>query len=53
MDLISVLTPFFNFFERYCATVITIGGFSFTIGALFLWCILAVLVINFIRGLAS
>lgn len=52
MDLINVLQPFFDFFLEFCAVEITLGGFSFTVGALFIWCILVGIVINFMKGLS-
>lgn len=52
MDLLEVLQPFFDFFVKFCAVNITLGGFSFTVGALFIWCILACILIGFVKGLA-
>lgn len=53
MDVLNVLKPFFAFFENYCRIRLTFGGASFTIGSLFLWCILATILITFLRGLAN
>ena len=53
MDLLDVLKPFFDFFVRFCSVRLTLGGVSFTVGAFFLWCGLAVILINFIRGLGN
>lgn len=53
MDILNVLQPVWDFFVTYCSTVISIGGYSFTVGALFVWCILASILIGFFRGLAS
>lgn len=53
MDLVSVLKPFFDFFVTFCNVSITLGGFSFSVGALFMWCFLGSILIGFIRGLAS
>lgn len=53
MDLIIVLKPFFDFFVTFCGTQITLGGFSFSVGALFIWCFLATILIGFMKGLAK
>lgn len=53
MDLITVLKPFFDFFVRFCNVSITLGGYSFSVGALFMWCIIATILIGFVKGLAS
>ena len=53
MDLLEVLKPFFDFLIEYLNIQLTVGGFSFTIGALFLWCALVLVVIWFLKGLAD
>lgn len=52
MDLLDVLQPFFDYIARFCAVTLTFGGFTFSVGALFLWCALATIVIGFLKGLA-
>lgn len=53
MDLLEVLIPFWDFLERYFGVSVTLGGFSFTVGAFLIWCILAMLLIGFVKGLAD
>lgn len=53
MDLITVLKPFFDFFVRFCGTTVSLGGYSFTVGTVFLWCIIATILIVFLKGLAN
>lgn len=53
MKLLDVLRPFFDFFVEYCNIEIDLGVGSFTVGALFLWCALALVVIGFLKGLAK
>lgn len=53
MDLISVLLPFWSFLEKFFAVSITLGGFTFSVGAFFMWCILATILICFVKGLAD
>lgn len=52
MDLIDVLQPFFDFFMKYCNVTLTLGGYSFSVGSVFLWCIFAVLLITFLKRMA-
>lgn len=53
MDLVAVMAPFWSFFEHFLGVSITLGGFTFTVGAFFIWCILATILIVFVKGLAS
>lgn len=52
MDLVKVLQPFFKFFETYCNIQVTLAGVSFSVGSIFVWCILATVLIVFLKGLA-
>lgn len=52
MDLVKVLQPFFDFFARYCNVTLTLGGVSFSVGSVFIWCIFATLLIALLRRLA-
>lgn len=53
MDLISVLKPFFDFFVKFCDTSLSLGGYTFTVGSVFIWSIVAGILISFVKGLAS
>ena len=53
MDLIEVMKPFWSFLEKFFGVTITLGGFSFSVGSFFMWCILATLLIWFLKGLAD
>ena len=53
MDLLEVLRPFFDFFIDYCSIVISLGGFSFTVGSFFLWCGLVLIIAGFVKGLGN
>lgn len=52
MDLINVFKPIVDFFVEYCSVVVTIGGFSFTVGALLIWCAIVILLGGFLRRLS-
>lgn len=53
MDLVNVLQPFFDFFVRYCDITLTMGGVSFTVGSVFIWCIFATLLIVLMKRLGD
>lgn len=53
MDLMKLFNPLIDFFVELCAVEITMGGVKFTVGALWIWCAIASVIIAFIRGLAS
>lgn len=53
MDFGDVFRIVGGFFVDYCGIPITIFGNTFTVGTLFLWSAVAVLLIAFVRGLAS
>ena len=53
MDLIDVLKPFFDFLSRFLSVSISLGGFSFTIGALWLWVIVGGAIIVFLKRLGG
>jgi len=52
MDIVKILQPFFSWLLEYFGITITLGGFSFTVGALYMWLIIACILIGFLRGLA-
>lgn len=47
MDLLNVMQPFFDFLYRFFSIRVTLGGYSFTVGALWLWVIIGCFVIAF------
>lgn len=53
MDLVNVLQPFFDFFVEFCNVTLTLGGVSFSVGTVFVWCIFATVLIGLLKGLAS
>lgn len=53
MDFGKVFELVGRFFIDYCGTPVTLFGFKFTVGTLFLWCGLAVLIIGWIKGVSS
>lgn len=53
MDLVSILQPFFVWLLDYFSIAITLGGFTFSIGALYMWFILACILIAFVKGMAE
>lgn len=53
MDFGSVFRIIGRFFIDYCSIPVTLFGSSFTVGSLFLWCAVAVVLIMFFRGLIS
>lgn len=53
MDLLDVFKPIVDFFVYYCSIILTVGGLSFSVGSLFIWCGLVALIWNFIRRLAD
>lgn len=53
MDLLDVMMPFWTFLARFFSVSITIGGYTFTVGAFFLWCALVIVLIGFLKGLAD
>jgi len=50
MDVLEVLSPVWDFLARYFSIEISLGGFSFTVGALTMWSILVVILIGFLKG---
>lgn len=53
MDLLDVLSPFFDFLYEFLAVNITLGGYTFTVGAFWLWVIICGVIIVFLKGLAD
>ena len=53
MDLLDVISPFFDFLYKFLAVNITLGGYTFSVGALWLWVIIGCLLIAFLKGLAK
>ena len=53
MDLVIVLQPFFEFLGRFFGTSMVLGGYTFSIGSFFIWCVLLIVVIAFLKGLAG
>lgn len=53
MDFADVFKEVAVFFIHMCSVHVTFGGISFTVGALFLWCAIAVVLVGFIRGMKS
>lgn len=53
MDLIKLFEMLVDFFLKLCEVSFTLGGFKITVGALFIWCAIATVVIGFIRGLTN
>ena len=53
MDFLDVFKPIIEYFLRLCAVNITIGGYVFTVGSMFIWCGVVVVVWSFIRRLAD
>lgn len=53
MDLIDVLRPFFAFLEKFLSVNVTLGGYTFSVGAFILWLIIGGLVIAFLKGMGD
>ena len=53
MDLLDVISPFFDFLYKFLNVNITLGGYTFSVGALWLWVIICCLLIAFLKGLAD
>ena len=53
MDLLTVMQPFWDFLAYFFSVNVTLGGYTFTVGAFFMWCVLAVILIGFVKGLAG
>lgn len=53
MDFGSVFRIVGRFFLDFCSVDVTLFGITFTVGALFLWCAVALILIKFVRGLMS
>lgn len=53
MDFAVVFKEVAEYFILLCNIKVTLFGVSFTVGAWFLWCALAIVLIGFVRGLAS
>lgn len=53
MDMLNVFSPIMDFLYEYFAVNITLGGYTFSVGALWLWGIICGLAIVFLKGLAK
>lgn len=53
MDFGNVFRIVGQFFIDYCSITVSMFGVSFTVGALFMWCALALILIGFVKGLMS
>lgn len=53
MDFGEIFRMVGQFFINYCNITVSFFGVRFTVGALLLWCALAVLIINFLRSMSS
>lgn len=53
MDFGDVFRIVGRFFIDYCNIAITVFGYTFTVGSLFIWCAVALVLVAFVRGLAS
>lgn len=53
MDIVEVFEPLWSFFVKFCNVQMTLGGYTFSVGALFVWCVLASILICFVKGLAK
>ena len=53
MDLVDVMKPFWSFLERFFSVTITLGGFSFSVGAFFMWSFLLVVLVGFLKGMGD
>ena len=52
MDLVELFRPMASFLEKFFSVEVTLGGFTFTVGMFWIWCILAGLLIMFVKGLS-
>lgn len=52
MDIVKVLQPFYSWLLDYFSISVTVGGYSFTVGALYMWCMLFIIVVGVLKGLA-
>lgn len=53
MDFAIIFKKVCDFFIYYCSKEFTFAGFTTTVGAFFVWCFLAALVISILKGLAD
>lgn len=51
MDLLDVFRPFFDFLGRFFAVQMTLGGYTFSVGAFMLWMIIGGIIIAFLKGM--
>lgn len=53
MDFGEVFRIVGQFFINYCGITVSVFGISFTIGSLFIWCAVALILVVFIRGIVG
>lgn len=53
MDLLDLYKMIGSCFIKLCNVHFTVGGLDFTVGSVFLFCLVASLIIWFLRGLAD
>ena len=53
MDFAIVLKKVVDFFIMFCNVKCTFAGIEFSVGAVFIWCGLAGILIGFLKGLAE
>lgn len=53
MDFALVMQKLGEFFLKYCSTEIVFNGYCFTVGSVYLFCAIAVLLIWFVKGLGE
>ena len=53
MDLIVVFEAVGAYFKYLCSIKLVVAGYSFTVGALFMWCGIASILIWFIKELQN
>lgn len=53
MDILNIFSPFFDFLYKFLSVNITLGGYTFSVGALWLWAIICGFIIMFLKGLAD
>lgn len=53
MDFAVVMRELGRFFMHYCSIEIVFNGYRFTVGSLFLFCAIAVLLIWFVKGMGK
>lgn len=53
MDFALVMREVGEFFLKYCSTEIVFNGYRFTVGSLYLFCAIAVLLVWFLKGMSE